>query len=202
MSAPERDPRNAPGDFYVVKDCCTLCGLPKDIAGALFQSDDTGCWVARQPQDAPERVKMLKVVAEQDLGCVRYGGTDEDVLGALWHLDRREAADHRVARPEKPQVFVIDGERFSTLAGFFEEVTRVLIPGADWGRNLDAFDEILSGGFGTPPGGFEIRWVNHHVSKDLLGRRDPRVFDQLVEIIRAHGPGGEEAEDGVPLVLD
>jgi RNAse (barnase) inhibitor barstar len=97
---------------------------------------------------------------------------------------------------------VIDGHRFSTIAGFFEEVSRVLIPGAAWGRNLDAFNDILRGGFGTPPGGFEIRWVNHGVSKDLLGRRDPSVFDQLVEIIRRHGPGGEEAEDGVRLVLE
>jgi hypothetical protein len=28
------------------------------------------------------------------------------------------------------------------------------------------------------------------------------VFDWLVEIIRDHGPGGDEAEDGVQLVLD
>ena len=202
MSAPERDPRNAPGDFYVARDCCTLCGLPKDIAGALFQSDDTGCWVARQPEDAPERVKMLKVVAEQDVGCVRYSGTDPDVLGALWHLRLREVADHTLAPVENPPVLVIDGERFSTLAGFFEEVTRVLIPGAAWGRNLDAFNDILRGGFGTPPGGFEIRWVNHELSKDLLGRRDRTTFDTLLEIIRAHGPGGEEAEDGVTLTLD
>jgi RNAse (barnase) inhibitor barstar len=202
VSAPERDPRNAPGDFYVVRDCCSRCGIPKDIAGAMFQSDDTGCWVARQPQDAPERVKMLKVLAEQDLGCVRYGGTDADVLGALWHLRLRDVADESVPPPDTPPVFVIDGERFSTLAGFFEEVTRVLVPGAAWGRNFDAFNDILRGGFGTPPGGFEIRWAHHDVSKDLLGRRDPAAFETLVQIIRTHGPGGAEAEDGVRLVLD
>jgi hypothetical protein len=28
------------------------------------------------------------------------------------------------------------------------------------------------------------------------------VFDWLVEIIRDHGPGGDEAEDRVELVLD
>jgi len=48
----------------------------------------------------------------------------------------------------------IDGLRFSTLEEFFDEVSRTLIPGADWGRNLDAFNNILRGGFGTPEWGF------------------------------------------------
>jgi len=30
----------------------------------------------------------------------------------------------------------------------------------------------------------------------------PTVFETLVGIIRDHGPGGEEAEDGVELRLD
>jgi hypothetical protein len=32
-------------------------------------------------------------------------------------------------------------------------------------------------------------------------RTGPTVFDWLIEIIRVHGSGGEEAEDGVELVL-
>jgi hypothetical protein len=38
--------------------------------------------------------------------------------------------------PPKP-TYEIDGSRFATLEGFYDEVSRVLIPGADWGRNLD-----------------------------------------------------------------
>ena len=66
-----RDPRNAPGEFYVLKDCCTLCGVPWDIAPELFAYDDNGCWVSRQPETAAEREKMLKVIAFQELDCVR-----------------------------------------------------------------------------------------------------------------------------------
>jgi hypothetical protein len=29
----------------------------------------------------------------------------------------------------------------------------------------------------------------------------PTLFDEIVEIVRVHGPGGEEAEDGVLLDL-
>ena len=47
----------------------------------------------------------------------------------------------------------IDGTRFDTLEGFYDEVSRQLIPRSDWGRNLDAFNDILRGGFGTPEGG-------------------------------------------------
>lgn len=92
--------------------------------------------------------------------------------------------------------FEIDGSRFETLEGFYDEVSRVLVPGRFWGRNLDAFNDILSGGFGTPDGGFALRWKNHELSRSRLAE-----FETLVEIIRSHGPGGSEAEDNVELVL-
>ena len=130
--------------------------------------------------------------------------------------------------------YQIDGSRFATLEEFYEEVSEVLIPGESWGRNLDAFNDILRGGFGTPPEGFTIDWKNHAMSKQRLGydetvrqleirlgtchpsNRDkvmrdleharrhqgPTVFDWLVDIIRIHCRGGQEAEDGVELSLD
>lgn len=67
------------------------------------------------------------------------------------------------------KIFEIDGSRFSTLEGFFEEIARVLIPDAEWGRNLDAFNDILRGGFGTPEGGFVLRWRNSDLSRQRLG---------------------------------
>jgi RNAse (barnase) inhibitor barstar len=60
--------------------------------------------------------------------------------------------------------FEIDGLRFHTLEEFFDEVSQILIPGADWGRNLDAFNDILRGGFGTPYGRFVLVWKNHEES--------------------------------------
>lgn len=65
--------------------------------------------------------------------------------------------------------YVISGDNISSLAAFFEEIERVIIPGAVWGRNLDAFDDILHGGFGTPNDGFILRWQNHEQSKVALG---------------------------------
>ncbi len=131
-------------------------------------------------------------------------------------------------------VLIINGGNFWTLEGFYDEVEQVLIPGAAWGRNLDAFNDILRGGFGTPEGGFVLRWRQSDQSREQLGyvetvrqlqsRLDrchqssrtgvadelerarsgvgPTVFDWLLEIIREHGPGGREAEDGVELVLE
>ncbi len=50
-------------------------------------------------------------------------------------------------------VYEINGAAFSSLEGFFDEVSRKLIPDAILGKNLDAFNDILRGGFGTPEDG-------------------------------------------------
>ena len=39
----------------------------------------------------------------------------------------------------------------------------------EWRGNLDAFNDILRGGFGTPEGGFVIRWENSILSRERLG---------------------------------
>lgn len=134
-------------------------------------------------------------------------------------------------RVRKP-VFELDGGNFDSLEGFFDEVSRVLGTGP-WGRNLDAFNDVLRGGFGTPEGGFVLRWVNSATSRTALGyaatikwreqqlqRCHPEskpaleaalaaarrgegetVFDVLLDILRCHGPGGDEEDDGVELDL-
>ncbi|MFN9976279.1 MAG: barstar family protein, partial [Phycisphaerae bacterium] len=43
---------------------------------------------------------------------------------------------------------------------------------AEWGKNLDAFNDILRGGFGTPDHGFVIRWVNSRRSQEALGYQE------------------------------
>lgn len=68
----------------------------------------------------------------------------------------------------KPEL-VVDGRDFSTLDGFYEVVGRVLVPGGTWGRNLDAFNDILRGGSGTPDGGFVLRWRCSAESAERLG---------------------------------
>ena len=76
------------------------------------------------------------------------------------------------------ELYEIDGKNFSTLEEFYDEISRVLIPGAQWGRNLDAFNDILRGGFGTPDHGFTLRWNNHGISRQMLG------YDETVRQLR------------------
>ncbi len=66
-------------------------------------------------------------------------------------------------------VLTIDGARFHDLAGFMDEFARVLEPDVYWGRHLDAFNDVLRGGFGTPEGGFILRWGNSERSRRTLG---------------------------------
>ena len=130
--------------------------------------------------------------------------------------------------------YLIDGSKITSLDAFYDEISRVLIPGAKWGRNLDAFNDILRGGFGTPADGFTLKWRRAELSKEKLSYVEtcgylevklqrchpsnrqsvraeltsaragegPTLFDWIIEIIRDHGPGGEQATDNVRLVLD
>lgn len=120
------------------------------------------------------------------------------------------------------KVYEIDGENFSTLEGFYDEFGRVVIPGVGWGRNLDAFDDVLY----WPEEGFVLRWKNHDLSRQRLGypetvrqlerrldrchptnrelvRRElqlaregkgPTVFDWLVEILTEDSPTNGDGE--------
>ncbi len=127
----------------------------------------------------------------------------------------------------------LEGRRIRDLEAFWEEVSRSLIPGARRVGNLDAFNDILRGGFGTPDGGFVLRWLNAGLSREALGYAEtirylehrvtrchpsnvsrvkteiaaarrgegPTLFDIVLEIVKTHGPGGAESEDGVELEL-
>jgi len=127
-------------------------------------------------------------------------------------------------------VLVIDGAAFSDFDGFAREFSKLLCH-YTWRGNLDAFNDILRGGFGTPEASWVLRWLNAESSRTALGygatikwledvlltchpsnrshfedrllaaRRGegPTLFDKIVEVIRLHGPGGRESEDGIIL---
>ena len=65
--------------------------------------------------------------------------------------------------------YEIDGRLTTSLKAFFAEIGRVLLPGVAWGENLDALDDVLYGGFGTPDEGFAIRWRNSSEARKALG---------------------------------
>jgi RNAse (barnase) inhibitor barstar len=129
-------------------------------------------------------------------------------------------------------VLIIDGSKFSDFDGFAREFTKLLCH-YTWGGNLDAFNDILKGGFGTPEGEWILRWFYSQDSRTALGHdatarrledllktchpsnrssikaqltmarqgQGPTLFDEIVDIIRDHGPGGTESEHGVLLEL-
>jgi RNAse (barnase) inhibitor barstar len=76
----------------------------------------------------------------------------------------------------QPKVLVIDGSHFSTLNGFYDEVEMLLAKGLDWqaGHNLDAFNDLLYGGFGVmePFEKFTLIWKGSTKSRNDLGKEE------------------------------
>lgn len=68
---------------------------------------------------------------------------------------------------------IIDGNSFCDLTGFYDEVERKLTHGLDWsiGRNLDALNDVLRGGFGMHEYGepLELIWQSSSKSEKDLG---------------------------------
>ncbi len=89
------------------------------------------------------------------------------------------------------QTYTIDGANFSTLEEFYEEVSAAIVPGEYWGRNLDAFNNILRG-VGPPDEGFDLRWQNSALSQERLGY--PETVRQLEHRLMTCQP------DHVPVV--
>jgi Barstar (barnase inhibitor) len=127
---------------------------------------------------------------------------------------------------------VIDGSRISDFPEFVREFSDLLLD-FSWHGSLDALDDILRGGCGTPDGGFVLQWrfsgrsrialgydakaswlqqtltTCHESNRDSIRRQladakqgeGPTLFDDLVGLIRRHGPCGAEPDSAVDLEL-
>ena len=73
----------APGPWYVDATCCTVCGVPAELAPRLFSNHPTGCYVRRQPTTSADHDAMFEVLATQDIDCIHYRGDDVDLLARL-----------------------------------------------------------------------------------------------------------------------
>lgn len=76
-------------------------------------------------------------------------------------------------------MIVIHGGHFSSLNGFYEEASSVLMKDTDWKvGTLDGFDDILYGGFGVFENKEEIEiiWKESEKSKEDLGYEATREF--------------------------
>ena len=91
------------------------------------------------------------------------------------------------------QVFTIDGRRFSNMKGFYQEVKAVFTDGLDWhiGDNLDAFNDVLRGGFGRHEYGepIHIRWISYDKS---IRNLEKETMDELEDIILDTDNSGDD----------
>ncbi|MFF2109287.1 barstar family protein [Rhodococcus koreensis] len=71
----------------------------------------------------------------------------------------------------EPVTYVIDGARIRTLDDVFTLAGEAVRgEGGCFGRNLDAFADCLTGGYGTPEDGrFYFVWENSSKSREALG---------------------------------
>jgi len=85
--------------------------------------------------------------------------------------------------------FIINGNKFKTPKAFYKYTEELFTYGLNWetGRNLDAFADLLSGGFGQHDCDEKIKvvWINMKKSKDNL---PDKFYDTIIEIL-------EEAEN-------
>ncbi|KMY54337.1 hypothetical protein AC623_10675 [Bacillus sp. FJAT-27231] len=91
------------------------------------------------------------------------------------------------------KIFIIDGEKFSDFKGFCKEFSNVVLSGKhEWNGNLDAFNDILYGGFGNIESGEEytIIWRNSVKSKRDLGYEETII--KLNEILKNCHPTNKE----------
>lgn len=106
MTEPIRPhPKNVDGPFYVEYGCCTACDVPMQEAPNHFAYDgDNHCYVCRQPQTASDTTVMIGTAWMAELHCIRYRGTDPDVLRRLAELDLREICDIQPPRHISPVI--------------------------------------------------------------------------------------------------
>ena len=87
----------------------------------------------------------------------------------------------------KQKIAIIDGDNFSYLETFYDEVDRVLTKDINFktGQNLDAFNDILCGDFGffSYNETLKLIWTNFTKSRKNLGGE---LISVLTGIIKEH----------------
>lgn len=74
----------------------------------------------------------------------------------------------------------IDGTAINDIASLYEEINRVFMVGESWqiGQSLDAFNDLLFGGYGALQGAQSVDLVWHHManSRRALGYQTTRDY--------------------------
>ena len=113
--------------------------------------------------------------------------------------------------------FIIDGNDFNDIEGFYSIIDRLFTKGLDWktGHNLNAFNDILRGGFGVHDYGEPIKiiWKNFALSRKTLGYEEtvknyekwlPRCHPTGVESMKARlaDARNETGETLLDIIVD
>ena len=89
----------------------------------------------------------------------------------------------------------IDGNNFSNEEEFYTEIDKLLTKDLSWktGHNLNAFNDLLRGGFGFHATGEElmITWINAGKSRKELGEE---LFNRITDIILDSDNSGHECK--------
>lgn len=84
------------------------------------------------------------------------------------------------------KTITIDGNSFDNLATFYDEIEEKFTKDFDgkMGRNLNAFNDVMHGGFSVTEYDEPIKiiWISSQKSKQELGDK----FNVILEIIREH----------------
>lgn len=105
MNAPQiqhaRHVNNVPGDFYVEDGCCTSCEIPfVEAPGHFAFGADGHCYVCKQPSTPQEADGMVHAAEVSELHCIRYAGSDPDILKKLIAVKRKDLCDVLQQDPE------------------------------------------------------------------------------------------------------
>ena len=83
--------------------------------------------------------------------------------------------------------YIIDGAKFQSEKGFYNYIEKMFTYNLGWkiGRNLDAFDDVLRGGFGKHEYGKRIvvKWKNYKKNESRL---NPKFLKIVIEILEEH----------------
>jgi RNAse (barnase) inhibitor barstar len=130
----------------------------------------------KQAIEYAESKKANYIEGKNNIGYLIYDQAEKLVL----HTDNL-AKSH----PEPRKTIIINGDNFSDIEGFYYEIDNVFTSELDWktGHNLNAFNDILQGGFGIHEyqDSIQIVWTNSVKSKkDLSNLLDNKTLYQII----------------------
>ena len=82
------------------------------------------------------------------------------------------------------RVIIIDGRKFSDLEGFYNLMDKTLRDDDEeiMGHNLDAFNDLLRGGFGVFDNEHvDLHWTQFQKSSATLPQRDLRIILEIID---------------------